>query len=232
MLYETRRFLLLYVALPCVLVGCKAWKWAEHAVPQIKESQIAQSIEEKYLRFQKVYRQASTVASIAALCLSDEVQQAYVDSYVYRHFSSKQEKQALLRRLKHENTQTISFYIAGSQRSVEYENSYQLFAGTYRKPGQLLGGQDPSWVPHLRIDGKEHAPITVKSVQVPDEYKEFFGNQWSQFKTTYLLEFSAYDPETKKPYIEDGQPHTLELVFRGVYKEMVLTWQDIKYNKE
>ncbi|NBV40402.1 hypothetical protein EBR77_01000 [bacterium] len=223
--------MLLGVLLQCA--GCKHNKVSEwgknHFTQADHKRKDVKDLQKQYFRTQKTYDQFSTVADFSALLLSDDIRKAYVDYYGYAHFKSEQEQDAMLKRLQKENEYYLSFYVMSYQRQVTYENAKALFTGGYQKRhAQMLGALESDWKVTLRIAGVEYEPDAIKKIELPIEYEPFFKGIHTQFKQVYLIRFDA---QFESLGIDLFASTDLELVFRSIDKETILSWQDVVYQK-
>lgn len=176
---------------------------------------------QSYFRSASVYaRYFTDVGQFTALLLSGNVRKGYVDYYSFRNSLDLEDKKMLLHRLVDENNHFVSFYVTGDQPVTTYNSSKAYFTGAYRKHGALMGTSNPAWKPHLVIDGKEHKPHHVKKVDLPLEYKRFFGDRVSQFKKVYLVMFDVR---------LNDKPHDVSLVLRSADANITLDWKQVLY---
>lgn len=220
------------VLLQCA--GCKHNKVSEWAKDHFAQADYKRKdnkeLQNKYFRTQKTYDQFSTVADFSALLLSDEMRKAYVNYYGYAHFKSEQEQDAMLKRLQKENEYYLSFYVMSYQRQVTYENAKALFMGGYQKRhAQMLGALESDWKVTLRIAGKEYEPDAIKKIELPTEYEPFFKGIHTQFKQVYLIRFDA---QLQEQMVDFFASTDIELIFRSIDKETILSWQDVIYKQE
>ena len=211
------------------LTGCtELVNWSKDHLQQPDEQKRNYSVvTAQYLRHKKVYEQFSSLADFTALFLSDAVRLAYLDFYAYRNFKNDEDKQAARTRFLAENDYYITFYVSAWQKSTEYMNERTLFTGERRLLGDILGASEAEWQVNIRVDGIEYEPETVEQVEIPLEYRVFFGSWLSQFKKTYMLKFPAHDKNNK--VILDKDLHDVELVFRRLHQEVRLSWIDTHY---
>ena len=212
-----------------VLPGCNELViWSKDHLQQPDEQKRNFSeVSAKYLRHKKVYEQFTSLADFTALFLSDTVRLAYLDFYAYRTFKNDEDKQAARTRFLAENDYYTSFYVSAWQRPTEYLNEKTLFTGERRVLGEVLGSADAEWQVSMRVDGIEYEPELIEQVEIPIEYRVFFGSWISQFKKTYLMKFPVCDKNNK--LILDRSLHDIELVFRRLHQEVRLSWLDTHY---
>lgn len=211
------------------LTGCNELvNWSkDHLQQPDEQKRNFSAVSAQYSRHKKVYEQFTSLADFTALFLSDTVRLAYLDFYVYRNFKSDEDKQSARIRFLAENDYYISFYLSAWQRPTEYMNERTLFTGERHTLGEILGGPDAEWQVNMRVDGIEYEPEIVEQVEIPLEYRVFFGSWISQFKKTYMLKFLAHDKNNK--VILDRNLHDVELVFRRLHQEVRLSWIDTHY---
>ncbi len=230
MKYDQKRWSMVFILCSLLgLPGCNELvNWSKDHLQQPDEQKRNFSVvAAHYLRHKKVYEQFTSLADFAALFLSDTVRLAYLDFYVYRNFKSEEDKQAARTRFLAENDYYITFYVSAWQRPTEYMNERTLFTGERRVLGEILGNAEAEWQVSMRVDGVEYEPEVIDQVEIPLEYRVFFGSWISQFKKTYMLKFAAHDKNNK--VILDRNLHDVELVFRRLHQEVRLSWIDTHY---
>lgn len=211
------------------LTGCtELVNWSKDHLQQPEEQKRNYSVvSAKYLRHKKVYEQFASLADFTALFLTDEVRLAYLDFYAYRNFKNDADKQAARTRFLAENDYYVTFYVSAWQKNTEYMNERTLFTGERRLLGEILGTAEAEWQVSMRVDGIEYEPETIEQVEIPLEYRVFFGSWISQFKKTYVLKFAAHDKNNN--VILNKNLHDVELVFRRLHQEIRLSWIDVYY---
>lgn len=157
-----------------------------------------------YIRSVTIYDQLTTQAMFDALWLSDEVRVAYADLYVFRRGKEQEYKNAFLRQQLEENRHHISWYVL-SLHEVALDDPQSL------------------WSVFLCIDENTVTPVDVKAVELPYEYRIFFGSHLTAFKIPYLIRFDAKDSQGK-PFIT-SRTRSIALHFRSAEKERVLLWE-------
>lgn len=214
------------------LPGCNDLvNWSkDHLQQPDEQKRNFSAVSAHYMRHKKVYEQFTSLADFTALFLSDEVRLAYLDFYAYRNFKNDEDKQTARARFIAENDYYIAFYLSAWQRPTEYQNERTLFTGERRVLGEMLGSPEAEWQVNMRVDGVEYEPELIEQVEIPLEYRVFFGSWISQFKTTYMLKFPAHDKNNA--VILDRNLHDVELVFRRLHQEVRLSWLDTKYRLE
>lgn len=201
-----KRAILCRLMLMCcllVLSGCgRIVDWASGKFDQGKSLRDYTKVPISYIRSQKIYDEFSTIASFDALWLSDPVRIAYANLYALKHGRTETLRKAFLRRQLEENRHYISFYVLTNY-------------------GLSFGEQMSDWSVFLDV-GTHVMPMEIKIVDLSPEYKAFFGKKFNIFKTAYLIKFNAKNNEGMELIHE--KTTVLNLVFRSVEKEIVLTW--------
>lgn len=211
------------------LTGCnQLFDWGRKHLEQPEEQQKnCKQLSAQFLRHKKVYEQFTSLADFTALLLSDSVRLAYLDYYAYRNFKDDQEIQAARARFLAENNHFISFYLSAWQRPTEYMSEYTLFTGERHTLGAIIGTPDAEWQLNMIVDGKEYEPESIMPIEIPLEYRVFFGAHLSQFKTKYLVRFAAKDIQNNP--LLDQNLHDVELIFRRLHQQIRLSWIDVQY---
>ncbi len=186
------------------LSGCgRVVDWAKDTFYQGKELEEYTAVPRAHTRSVIVYNQFTTAGRFDALWLSDKVRTDYADLYAFKLGKSVEQKKAFLRRQLEENNHFISFYVLSSY-------------------GLPLGNKDDQWALFLKIDDNAFAPIEIKAVDLSPEYQLFFGKKFNRFKIAYLVKFNAQDLNDR--YLIEQNTKKIELYFRSVEKEVILTW--------
>lgn len=156
-----------------------------------------------YIRSVTIYDQLQTKAHFSIMWLSDPVRTAYAHLHTKRMALDEGRYKTFVRRQLEENHHYISFYIL-STHEVK------------------LGVPESHWSLFLRIGNRDFQPATVKEVDLPPEYQEFFGNDWNRFKVPYIVKFSLYD-ENEEPIISD-ETKSMSFFVRSAQKEHAFTF--------
>ncbi len=193
------------------LPGCgRLVDWGKQTFNQGQEVDEINNRIKNYIRSIKVYDQFTTRGIFDAIWLSDEARIAYSDLYAFRQGKSDEHTKTFLRRQLEENKHFISFYVLS----------------LYEVP---LGDSNAEWNLILKVDEKEYGPVEVKKVELPHEYRIFFGDKFTRFKEPYIVKFGAKDVDDK--IIITPETKKLELLFRAVDRRVVLCWElDAKGN--
>lgn len=198
-----RSFYFVVVALT-LLPGCgRLIDWAKEQFNQGQEVDEINKRVKNYIRGIKVYDQFTTRGIFDAIWMSDEVRTAYADLYAFRQGKSDEHTKAFLRRQLEENKHFISFYVLS----------------LYEVP---LGEPNSEWNLLLRVNETEYAPIEVKKLELPHEYRIFFGDHYTRFKEPYIVKFNAKDVDDN--VIMNAATNKIELLFRAVDRRVVLCW--------
>lgn len=220
-------------SIQCILfaTGCKVIDWGKENFQQTDryDKEFTRHMK-PYLRSTVVYDQFATVADFDALLLTDAARMVYVDYYKQRHLLSSEKEAVMRQRVLNENKYYISFYVLGSQPENVYPNDRSLFSGEYYKQQSLLGDKDAEWQVRLKVKDKEYAPDSVRVVELPVEYQHFFGAQYSQFKSVYLVKFDALNAD-KHEILASGS-HKLELHFMSARYKTSLSWNQVTYTEK
>ncbi len=192
------------LSLLLLLPGCgRLIDWGKQTFYQGQELEVT-DIPARYLRSVVAYDQFTTVAMFDALWLSDEVKTAYTNVYMLKCGKSEERKMAFLRRQLEENNHFITFYVLSSYRMV-------------------LGEAQSEWMVFLKLDGRCFTPIEIKEIDLDPVYQSFFGKRFNNFKIAYRVKFDAKDADDQ-PLLVDGTSQCMWLCFRGIEKEVALTW--------
>lgn len=200
--------LLLYLTATGALglfAGCaRIVDWGKGNFYQGQKAKKYEDTPKEFIRSVTVYSQIDTQAMFDALLLSNEVRTAYADAYALKRGKTLQQKQLFLRRQLEENHHFISFYVL---------TIHKIPLAQVDGPWQLL----------LEIDGEMYNSIEIKQVDLPEEYKSFFGKKYNRFKTAYHVKFDAKDIDEE--IIIDKDTRLVELHFRSIDKHATLSWE-------
>jgi len=192
-----------------VLPGCgRVVDWVQDSFQQIPSLDTQCGISEKYNKTITLYDQFTTIAKFDVLWLSDEVRALYVDLFALKFGKTVEQKKTLLRRQLEENNHFISFYVLS----------------LYEVP---LGDSTSKWALFLHINGKNYAPIEIKTVELSPEYMCLFGKKFNRFKVAYVVKFDAKDIEDMPLVTQDTDK--MELYFRSTSNEAVFVWDLLSF---
>lgn len=198
-----RSFYLLLFAV-VLLPGCgRLIDWGKDQIYQGQDCDTSNKRVKDYIRCIKVYDQFTTRGIFDAIWLGDEVRKAYADLYAFRQGKSEEHSKAFLRRQLEENKHYISFYVLS----------------LYEVP---LGEPSSEWNLILEVDECEFAPVEMKKVELPHEYRIFFGDHFTRFKEAYLVKFNARNVDDD--LIIGPDTESFELKFRAVDRRVGLCW--------
>jgi len=198
-------------ALLLLLPGCgRVVDWVQDTFPQISPIDTQVDTIEKYSKSLTIYDQFTTVAKFDVMWLADEVRELYVDLFALKYGKTVEQKKILLRRQLEENNHFISFYVLS----------------LYEVP---LGDTFSEWALFLHINGKNYAPIEVKTVELSPEYIGMFGKKFNRFKVVYSVKFDAKDIEDQ--LLITPETTEMKLYFRSTNKEVVFVW-DVDHEAE
>lgn len=157
----------------------------------------------RYVKTVRVYDQLTTEGIFDVLWLSDEVRTAYADVIAIRQGKTDEARAAFVGRQKEENKHFITFYVLTLS-------------------DMPLGTAHSKWAITGNIDGTCIVPLEIKRIDLPPEYKVFFGTRWNAFKTAYQVKFDARDRDNK-PRITNLTPF-VELKCVAITREVSLIW--------
>jgi hypothetical protein len=193
-----------WVACMLTLVGCKrAVDWATSNFNQGTTSELPTNKVKPYIKSVVVHSQLSTRGIFDALWLADIVRTASTDVLIMRAGKSLEQHRALLRRQLEENKHYIMFYVV-----TEYD---------------VPLGDCAQWQLFLRIGDQNYQPRELKVIDLPCEYKAFFGTRFGKTKIAYLAKFDAQD-SNEKPIVIPNQTESIMLCVRSVEKQATLEW--------
>jgi hypothetical protein len=197
-----------HIAVVVYLVGLSGCghiiHWAEGNFYQGETMEPLSKVPRDYLRSAHIHHQFSTTALIDVMWLSDEVRTIYAQTYGLKNGKDDLMTKAFLRRQLEENKHFISFYVL-----VNFSLS--------------VGDPNNKWALFLTAGDTNVAPNEVRITELTPEFQAFFGKRYNRFKSVYLVKFNAKTPDGK-PVITDTT-QIMELHFRSLEKEAVLTWQ-------
>ena len=222
------------VFIQCIFLvsGCnKIIDWGKQNFQQAaKHSQDLVEQVQPFFKTTIAYNQFATVAEFNVLFLTDQVRLLYVDYHKRYHGLTPEQESLMIQRVLNENKYFVSFYVVGSQPDNFYESNKSLFTGEYQKLGALLGDKDATWHMRLKIGNKQYLPESVKVAELPVEYRHFFGDRYSQFKSVYLVRFDARDA-FGYPLFSSRTLHTFSLQFLSSFCKTEVEWQRCLYSK-
>lgn len=191
-----------------LLPGCCSQyvRWGHQIANQGTTLSEYTEITNNYIRSTRIYDQFITLGIFDAIWLSDEVLQAYVDTYRQKRCLSYEQYSTMLADQMAVNESFITFYLLAS------------YPGQDKKP---LDEDDPYWEIQLQINGHCYSPVEVKSFELPLEYRTFFGIRYNLFKTAYIVRFNAKNAYGS-PILQ--WPVCMKLVLRRVQKQTVMCW--------
>ncbi len=203
---KLNRSFFVFVCALAVLPGCgRLIDWGKSQFNQGDEVDEIDKRVKNYVRSIRVYDQITTRGIFDAIWLGDEVRTAYANLHTFRQGKSDEHSKAFLRRQLEENKHSISFYVLS----------------LYEVP---LGEPSSEWNLVLKVDDVTYAPVEVKKIELPYEYRLFFGTRhYTRFKESYAVKFNALDIN-EKPII-DSETTSIELCFRAADRRVALCWE-------
>lgn len=199
------------VGIVLLLPGCgRLIDWGTKTFNQSPSIESSIAAAQKYIRSITTYDQLTTRARFDVLWLSDEVRKNYTNLFTAKFGKTEEQKKTFLRRQLEENNHFISFYILSLH---EYP----------------LGDPNSEWTVFLNIDGKNYAPIEIKTVELSPEYCYIFGKKCNRFKIPYSVKFDAKDINDQ-PLITD-ETIAITLYCRSLSAEVPFVWEINKSNK-
>lgn len=192
-----------------LLPGCTIIDWGKRTFNQgCKINPCIRMIPEQYIRSTRVYYEFNTLGIFDAMWLTNEVQKSHIQLFAKKNFLSQEQAQEMLNKRCIENNDLISFYV---QAHVPHMNN------------PLANDPDAPWMVSLKIGNKTYLPYSLKKVKLDKEFKYLFGKYTSQFKTVYLIQFSAKDSNNQK-LIKPGLEY-IGLCFHSMENIATLTWE-------
>lgn len=155
-----------------------------------------------YMRSLYLYDQFSTVCTFDVLWLSDAVRTAYACAHTVKTGKGEDFRINFLRRQLKENEHFITFYML----SIDPK----------------LAEKDTTWSLSLQVNDQNYTPVSIKIIDLTQEYVLFFGKKYTSFKTAYEVKFNAFTKEEKP--ILDKHITTMSLHVRSLLKQAMLTW--------
>lgn len=184
--------------------GCvRIFNWAQSNFYQGNDIRDCFNNPECYLKSVHVYDQFTTIAMFDALWVSEQVRRDFAQLHAFRHCKTDEQIDAYVKRELETSYNYITFYVLS----------------LWDIP---LGVIDPVWTLCLEIGDSMYHPIEIKPVTLSQEYKAYFGQAYTNFKTPYRVVFNAKDTHDN-PILTPSTP-MMSLVFRSVTKEASLTW--------
>lgn len=189
-----------------LLSGCATViDWGQKSFKQSTPIETNKDKVAAYIRSETIYDQFDTQARFVALWLNDEVRTEYAKLHGRSRGSSPEQEEMIVKHQLDEGKHFITFYVL-SLAEVP------------------LGEPESEWHLFLKInDTTIIVPTDIKQIDLPYEYKYFFGKHFTRFKIAYRMLFDAKDLEDR--CIIDATTQTVTLVIRSVDKEVQLVWQ-------
>lgn len=188
--------------------GCTRYiDWAATIVDQGDTMEACITLARPYIKAARVYDQFTTLALFDALWLHEDVVDAYACAHAAKYGFNDEQYHKFLDKQIEEHEPYISFY---------------LLATIYGPSGIMLTDPNPMWVVQLKIGNNLYNPAKIRLVELPHEYRYFFGRRWNIFKKPYLIQFDSYD-KNNNPVIWP-MTQEVELVFRRVGHETSMLW--------
>ncbi len=215
------------------LSGCnKLVEWGEQNFAQTKRySQEFEKVAQSFLRSTFVYTQFTTAATFDAIFLTDQMRMLFVDYHKQFHGLTSEQESIMRQRLLNENKYFVSFYLIGFQKDHLYDSGKALFTGVYKKYPDFLGSKDAAWNVSMVVGNKTYIPESVRMVDLPMEYRNFFGVRLNQFNSTYLVRFAAQDAQGKQIF-DPFKKYTVTLRIKSpIFDSNAMTWKNILYSK-
>lgn len=188
--------------------GCYRYiNWASTVIDQANKIETCFELAQPYIKAARVYDQFTTLALFDALLLHPDVVEAYVCAHAAKYSLTDQQYHTLLEKQQEEHEPYISFY---------------LLATIYGPNGTMLTDANPIWVVQLKIGETYYNPAKIRLVELPHEYRYFFGKRWNIFKKNYMVQFDAYDSNNNPiitPFVRE-----VELVFKRVGHGTSMVW--------
>lgn len=191
-----------------ILPHCRYLHWINDVFYQGEKVDTCKDIVKQYMRAEHVYDQFSPIAHFDVIWLSDEVRTIYAQLFARKNCFNIERYQELLSRQLEENRQTISFYVVSA------------IVGQYGS--NALDEEFAAWSIILEIDGICYRPIKIEYIELPPEYRLFFGKAYTRFKSNYLVQFNALSMH-KTPLITT-HTKSLTLWFNRLDRKIKLVW--------
>lgn len=214
------------------LSGCnKIIDWGKSNFRQAtRYSQNFISAAQHYIRSLIMYNEFTTIATFDAIFLTDHMRMLYVDYHNKCHGMTSEQEDSMRKRLINENKYYISFYVIGTQKEHIYNTNKALFTGEYLKQPEILGLKDCAWNVRMLVNGKEYMPESIRVIDLPIEFNNFFGHRISQFTTAYIVRFPINN-SAGKPVIESHKKYNVVLRFTSRDYEDDMEWKNVVYSK-
>ena len=183
-----------------------------------------------YLRSSIVYYEFTTEATFHAIFLTDQMRMIFVDYHKQCYGLNPEQELMTRKRMINENKYFVSFYVIGEQKEHIYDTGRSLFNGNYQKQTELLGSKDATWNVTMRVGNKEYAAESIRVVELPMEFRNFFGKNLDQFCSTYLVRFPIQDAHERLIF-EPSKKYNVTLHFVSPIYQTDMTWKSIVYSK-
>ncbi len=232
--FKVMLWLQILISLECILLlsGCnKIIEWGKQNFEQApKYCEDFVKAAHPFLRSKIVYSQFETVACFDALFLTDDMRMLYMDYHKKFHSLTSSQESLMRTRTINENKYFISFYVLALQKEHLYESTKSLFTGTYQKQSELLGTKHSSWNVSMLVGNQEYIAESIRIVDLPMEYRNFFGKQCHQFNTAYLVRFDLKD-SLGNIIFEPFKKYKVTLRLKSAEYQVELLWKNIVYCK-
>lgn len=185
MLIKAKRCLTL-ILLPIILSSCsRLMNWGRKTFNQGCSVKDSLNCYKKLIRSTKVYDQLSTLGIFDSVILTKDV----VDAY----------NKAAKANLKFSGT---AFFILAFADRTDY------------KPLNSELTNEWAWHMYLMVNDKKLEPLYQKCISLPSEFKMLFGDKYTRFKSSYLVEFEKVRL--------DGM---ITLCFKSLRKTTAISWR-------
>jgi len=138
----------------------------------------------EYIRTLRVYDQFTTLGIFNAMWLSDEVFVSYANLYAQKYSLNEEATLKLFEKKVCELNGLLSFYV------LAYSPGTTNVFGMKTKSTVI---KDTPWDILLKVNGKAYRPVAIKKIELNPEFKVFFGQYVTAFKTPYLVQFAVQD---------------------------------------
>ena len=78
------------------------------------------------------------------------------------------------------------------------------------------------------VGGRQYAPESIRVVDLPVEYRQFFGSDFSQFSTSYLVRIAAVDGKGNYIFSPDRKSSVV-IRFSSPLYQADATWSHLQY---
>ena len=206
-------YVLFIIFVTILFSGCyRMIDWGKQRFYQGCKIDACLTVPREHIRTTRVYDQFSTVGIFNAMWLSDAVLKSYTKLHAEKYALNECAEYNFLERQRANNRDLLSFYVL----------AYDPNATT--SPFEPDRGKEAAWTIYLKIEERAYEPVFLKELdELEPEYELFFGKDLTNFKTIYLVQFSALDCDGNPLIYSDTR--SIVLCLNSIKVHAALVWK-------